>query len=84
MWRILVLLTGSLGLFLVLFLIIYIGISVSKWQAWVFGGACGLLFYLIAKVCSSDKVRRERRRRKAAKRRAKLERIKKAQSLKPC
>lgn len=79
MWRILVFLTGSLGLFLVLFLIIFIGFSESSWQAWACGGACALFVYFIICASKYDYVKRERKLRKDAKRKAKLERIKKAQ-----
>ena len=78
MWRILVLLTGGLGLYAVLFLIIAIGISVSSWQQWLFGGIFGLLFYLIVWGLSNNKKRSARKWRKMEKRKAKLERKKKA------
>lgn len=79
MWRILVFLTGSLGLYVVLLIIIAIGISVSSWKAWLFSGAFGLLFYCIGKSLSEGNKRSARRLRKIEKRKAKLERIKKAQ-----
>lgn len=78
MWRIFVFLTGGLGLFLVLFLIIFIGISVSSWQAWAFGGLFALVAYLILNEYPKNKKWRERRKRKAAKRREKQKRIQKA------
>lgn len=79
MWRILVFLTGGLGLFLVLILIIFIGFSNVSWQGIVCGGVGAFVGYLFYQAFNSDKVRRERRKRKAAKRREKQKRIQKAQ-----
>ena len=78
MWRILVFLTGGLGLFLVLILIIFIGISVSSWQAWAIGGACGLVAFLIAKEYekgADDRNRKwlEKYERKEAQRQQKIQ-----------
>ena len=61
MWRILVFLTGGLGLFLVAILIMAIGFSETPWQAVVFGGICGLIFYFIAREYKKGQGDRNRR-----------------------
>lgn len=61
MWRILVFLTGGIGLFLVAILIMVIGFSETPWQAFVFGGIFAFIAYLIAKEYKKGQGERNRR-----------------------
>lgn len=61
MWRILVFLTGGLGLFLVAILVMVIGFSETPWQAFVFAGIFGLIVYFIAREYKKEQGERNRR-----------------------
>lgn len=61
MWRILVFLTGGLGLFLVIILVMVIGFSETPWQAFVFAGIFGFIAYFIAGEHEKGQGERNRR-----------------------
>ena len=62
MWRILVLLTGGLGLYLVLLLVVVVGFSVVPWQGLVFGAISALIgvaMYKSIQKSNQKKIMRE-------------------------
>ena len=75
MWWILVLLTGSLGLYLVIILFLFLFLSGASWQEWLILGIFIVVYLLANKNSTNPEVAKSRRERKMEK---KARRVKKA------
>jgi 8-oxo-dGTP diphosphatase len=74
MWWILVLLTGSLGLYLVIILFLFLFLSGASWQEWLILGIFIVVYLLANKNSTNPEVAKSRRERKMEKKARKEQR----------
>ena len=74
MWWILVLLTGSLGLYLVIILFLFLFLSGASWQEWLILGIFIVVYLLANKNSTNPEVAKSRRERKMEKKTRKEQR----------